>query len=99
MDKSKPNLALLLMKSKDKSGESPPKDDTDHEGDLGDGVSSDVAEQSAVKDMMSAIKMNDTASFSSALKDWLEICYPSLADGKDDMDESEPDEGQSPEDE
>lgn len=80
----KPNFALLLAKGK-KPDDSVP---TDHAGDLGMGK--DVAEESAVKDLLAAVKSGDAQSFGSALKDFLEICYPQLADESNEPDEGSP---------
>ena len=86
-----PNLAILIGKKPSDSGSSPSA--SQHADDLGS--DKETQEDSAVSDMLDAAKSNDVSSFKSALKDFLEICYPSLSDD----DEEEPkEESEEPED-
>lgn len=94
----KPNFALLIGKKS-----SPSKDD--HAADLGmddekdEGMDQDGAEDSAVKDLMMSVASKDVQGFKSALKDFLEICYPSLSSGDEkESSDSDSDEEQSPDD-
>lgn len=92
-----PNLAILIGKKPSNSGSSPSA--SQHADDLGS--DKETQEDSAVSDMLDAAKSNDVSSFKSALKDFLEICYPSLSDDDedDDKDEEEPkEESEEPED-
>ena len=77
MPKDVPNFALLIGKPKPGSDSKGPSADQ-HAKDLG--VDDTDHEDSAVKDLMSALKSNDVEMFKSALGDYLELCYPQLAD-------------------
>lgn len=88
MPKDAPNFAMLIGKP---SGDSP-----DHAKDLGlkdDGMDQSGAEDSAAKDLIAAVKSGDVGSFKSALKDFLEICYPSLSDEQSESSEEKQAEG------
>lgn len=92
-----PNFALLIGKKKDKA--TPASDNLsaqDHENDLSGDSDKEQAENSAVDDMLSAAKSNDSETFKAALKDFLSICYPQLEDdggeGDDEAGESADDE-------
>ena len=92
LGKEKPNLGMLLLKAKKPDEGGLAKDE--HSADLGmDSMDGKGAEMSAAKDAMNAVKTGDAAMFSAALKDLMEICYPSLTDGEQEPEtpgESEP---------
>ena len=76
----KPNFALLIGKKKD-----PESDPMESDLKGADGMDGPMAEESACKDMMSALKTGDTKLFSAALKDFIE-----MQDGEPDGDEAAP---------
>ena len=90
----KPNFALLIGKPKGAEADKPTAPGTDETAtDLGvkdDGMDQGGAEDSAVKDLMTALSSKDVASAKQALQDFLEICYPQLTDADGDAG-SEPD--------
>ena len=84
MPGDKPNFALLI-------GKKGPASDADHEKDLSGSseMTKERAERSALQDVITAVKVGDVASLSTALKDFLSSCYPELGG---ESDEPEPDE-------
>lgn len=77
----KPGFALLIGKDKkDGPVESPSKDE--HAEDLKDSPAMDgpMAQDSAVKDIMSALKSGDHILLKEALKDFVEMCSGGGAD-------------------
>lgn len=88
MAKEVPSLALLLAKK-------PPTQllsKEDHSKDLSTSSNDkEQAEDSAVSDILDACKSNDVQSFKHALKDFLEINYPSLQEDSSE-EETEPEE-------
>ena len=90
MDKKAPNFALLIGKPNGSKDEP-----VDHEADLekdSDGMDKGGAEDSAVKDLISAVHDRDVDATKAALKDFVEICYPDLA-GPGDAEEEPEEEG------
>jgi hypothetical protein len=81
----KGGFALLIGKAKKDKPSTP---EESHAEDLGmsegddessDDMDSEGAEDSAAKDMMTAIHSQDVEGFKSALHDFLQICYPLLS--------------------
>jgi hypothetical protein len=74
MPQDKPNFALLIGKKKDDGPEK-----VDHASDLGvkDSMDKEGVENSAVKELFPHM---DVMTAKQALKDFLEACYPNLAE-------------------
>lgn len=81
-----PDFALLIGKPKGKMDDEEP-------GEEGKEMDSGEGEDSAVRDFISAVSARDVKSAKSALKDFLEICYPVLSDGKEEEPEEDEDYG------
>lgn len=92
MARSMPDFAMLIgkpKKSSDSSRDNLPDDAPsaeDHADDLG--VGKDAQEDSAVRDLLAAMKSSDVSGAKAALQDFLELCYPQLGD----QDADQPDE-------
>ena len=77
MPKEMPGLAILLAKhASRKPGE---EEEDDHSGEE-DADEDNGNEDAAIDAMMEALKDSDADKFKTALKSFLELCYPMLED-------------------
>lgn len=93
MAKPTPNFALLIGKKGGDSSGPPTAPTTDeHDQDLSedDNMNKEDAENSAVAQLVSAIKGGDHEAAKDALKDFLETCYPQLGDSDKGSENDEP---------